>query len=351
MLPRCEGLSVLQGVLREQAAPTLVLVLTALDSVADQVHGLDLGADDYLGQAVRLRGAPGARPRPPPPRDRAAQPAAAGRRSHAEPRHARGRPRRPPHHPDRPRVRPARAQLHAQRGGACSRARSSPSTSGASPSIPRATSSTCTSATCGARSTWTASRASSTRCGAWATPCGRGGVTVPRLSIRTLLTLWYAGLLLAVLVPVGAVSHSLLRRSVMQDLDRLPPDGGPGARGDRGVLGRREEGPWPGGSAPGAPGIGAGREALPVRRPARRARLPLDEALRAGAPALGRSPHQRPSRPAHLRDGHARPRRAGAGAHPARPPGRPAPADRAGGHPAATEPADAGPLRGRPSSS
>ncbi len=47
MLPRRDGFAVLKT-LRERRVETPVLVLTARDSVADKVTGLDLGADDYL---------------------------------------------------------------------------------------------------------------------------------------------------------------------------------------------------------------------------------------------------------------------------------------------------------------
>ncbi|HEX4995674.1 MAG TPA: heavy metal sensor histidine kinase [Methylomirabilota bacterium] len=39
------------------------------------------------------------------------------------------------------------------------------------------------------------------------------------LSIRTRLTLWYSGLLLVILIAIGALSYSWLRRTVHQDLD------------------------------------------------------------------------------------------------------------------------------------
>jgi len=42
---------------------------------------------------------------------------------------------------------------------------------------------------------------------------------VSALSIRTRLTLWYSGLLLVILVAIGALSYSWLRRTVHQDLD------------------------------------------------------------------------------------------------------------------------------------
>ena len=47
MLPKRDGLDVLKR-LRGHSLTTPVLVLTARDTVADKVAGLDLGADDYL---------------------------------------------------------------------------------------------------------------------------------------------------------------------------------------------------------------------------------------------------------------------------------------------------------------
>jgi len=46
-LPDIDGFEVLRR-LRLRRSPMCVLVLTARDAVADRVHGLDLGADDYL---------------------------------------------------------------------------------------------------------------------------------------------------------------------------------------------------------------------------------------------------------------------------------------------------------------
>jgi two-component system OmpR family response regulator len=46
-LPDIDGFEVLRR-LRQRPSPTSVLVLTARDAVEDRVHGLDLGADDYL---------------------------------------------------------------------------------------------------------------------------------------------------------------------------------------------------------------------------------------------------------------------------------------------------------------
>jgi DNA-binding response OmpR family regulator len=47
MLPKVDGFAILKAV-RAQHVTAPVLVLTARDSVADKVRGLDLGADDYL---------------------------------------------------------------------------------------------------------------------------------------------------------------------------------------------------------------------------------------------------------------------------------------------------------------
>ncbi|MEG1301376.1 MAG: response regulator transcription factor [Erysipelotrichaceae bacterium] len=47
MIPKLDGLSLLR-ILREKDNKTVVMMLTAKDSVEDRVKGLDLGADDYL---------------------------------------------------------------------------------------------------------------------------------------------------------------------------------------------------------------------------------------------------------------------------------------------------------------
>ena len=47
MLPRRNGYELLQE-MRARGLDTPVIFLTARDSIADRVHGLDLGADDYL---------------------------------------------------------------------------------------------------------------------------------------------------------------------------------------------------------------------------------------------------------------------------------------------------------------
>ncbi len=46
-LPGCNGFEVLRR-LRQRDSDTPVLIRTARDTVEDRVHGLDLGADDYL---------------------------------------------------------------------------------------------------------------------------------------------------------------------------------------------------------------------------------------------------------------------------------------------------------------
>lgn len=49
MLPDLPGLEVLQRI-RESGSEVHVLILTALGAVEDRVHGLQAGADDYLGK-------------------------------------------------------------------------------------------------------------------------------------------------------------------------------------------------------------------------------------------------------------------------------------------------------------
>ncbi|HUP91305.1 MAG TPA: response regulator transcription factor [Solimonas sp.] len=53
MLPKLDGIAVCQR-LREAGRRTPVLMLTALDSVADKVAGLEAGADDYLAKPFAL---------------------------------------------------------------------------------------------------------------------------------------------------------------------------------------------------------------------------------------------------------------------------------------------------------
>jgi DNA-binding response OmpR family regulator len=47
MLPKIDGLTVLKT-LRKEQNPANVLILTAKDTTEDKIHGLDIGADDYL---------------------------------------------------------------------------------------------------------------------------------------------------------------------------------------------------------------------------------------------------------------------------------------------------------------
>lgn len=49
MLPIMDGLTILKKI-REQEIKTAVLMLTAKDTVADKIKGLDIGADDYLSK-------------------------------------------------------------------------------------------------------------------------------------------------------------------------------------------------------------------------------------------------------------------------------------------------------------
>ncbi len=53
LLPKLDGLALLQR-LRAGGNRTHVLLLTALDSIADRVRGLELGADDYLVKPFAL---------------------------------------------------------------------------------------------------------------------------------------------------------------------------------------------------------------------------------------------------------------------------------------------------------
>jgi two-component system OmpR family response regulator len=53
-LPKLHGLEVLRR-LRGRGSATPVLILTATDSVAERVKGLDLGADDYMAKPFALQ--------------------------------------------------------------------------------------------------------------------------------------------------------------------------------------------------------------------------------------------------------------------------------------------------------
>ena len=48
MLPKMDGLDVLEALRRRGGRGAHVLLLTARDSVSDRVKGLESGADDYL---------------------------------------------------------------------------------------------------------------------------------------------------------------------------------------------------------------------------------------------------------------------------------------------------------------
>ena len=54
MLPEVDGVIVCRT-LRERGAPSLILMLTARDTVDDRVLGLDAGADDYLVKPFELK--------------------------------------------------------------------------------------------------------------------------------------------------------------------------------------------------------------------------------------------------------------------------------------------------------
>ena len=52
-LPRMDGIDVLRSV-RSAGVKLPILVLTARDAVPDRVHGLDIGADDYVVKPIDL---------------------------------------------------------------------------------------------------------------------------------------------------------------------------------------------------------------------------------------------------------------------------------------------------------
>jgi two-component system response regulator QseB len=53
-LPKRPGLEVLRNV-RKKGILTPVIILTARDAIEDRIHGLDLGADDYLAKPFDLK--------------------------------------------------------------------------------------------------------------------------------------------------------------------------------------------------------------------------------------------------------------------------------------------------------
>ncbi len=68
-LPKLDGLEVLRR-LQQRRNPVPVLILTAHGSVEDRVKGLDLGADDYLAEAIRADRTRSPRPRADSPQPR-----------------------------------------------------------------------------------------------------------------------------------------------------------------------------------------------------------------------------------------------------------------------------------------
>ena len=55
MLPGMDGLAVCRALREEHVDPTPILMLTARDTVADRVTGLDCGADDYLVKPFSMK--------------------------------------------------------------------------------------------------------------------------------------------------------------------------------------------------------------------------------------------------------------------------------------------------------
>lgn len=53
MLPSMSGLEICRG-LREKGVKSLILLITARDSLEDRIAGLDAGADDYLGKPFQI---------------------------------------------------------------------------------------------------------------------------------------------------------------------------------------------------------------------------------------------------------------------------------------------------------
>ena len=55
MLPGMDGLAVCRALREDHVDPTPILMLTARDTVADRVTGLDCGADDYLVKPFSMK--------------------------------------------------------------------------------------------------------------------------------------------------------------------------------------------------------------------------------------------------------------------------------------------------------
>ena len=158
---RLDGFEVLRSACVDEGSTMPVIILTARDSVADTVAGLEGGADDYMTKPfrfeellarVRLR-----------LRDRTAEGRSATVCAHGDlspgPADPAGQLGRSPRGPHRPGVRAA-GDVHAAPGpGAQPRAAARPR-SGATTSTRAPTWSTCTSAICGTRSPGRGSRRS-----------------------------------------------------------------------------------------------------------------------------------------------------------------------------------------------
>ena len=172
-LPDLDGIDVLRRV-RERDVETQIIVLTARAELADRVHGLEHGADDYLVKPfafeellARIRARQGARTGRTPSPERARHPDGPPRSEGVGRRQDRGAPRE---------------TVRATRGvpaetGRRPHARAA-ARAGVGPSIPARTSSTSTWATCDGRSV----RSGSRRCAiaGIGSPAETGGFEPPR---------------------------------------------------------------------------------------------------------------------------------------------------------------------------
>ena len=152
MLPGLNGYRVCAQ-LRADGIWTPILMLTAKDGEYDEAEALDTGADDYLDQAVLVRGAAGPAAGADAPRRAASgrpcsKPATSGRPGHAGAcaRRRRGRA-------DQPGVRRCSSSCCAGRARCVSKQRRSSTTCGTTTSRATPTSSRSTSATCATSST------------------------------------------------------------------------------------------------------------------------------------------------------------------------------------------------------
>ena len=78
MMPRLDGFELTRAIAGEPRRG--IIILSAKDEITDRIHGLELGADDYLVKPFDFARWPGSR-RAAPPQPRP-QPDGAGRRSH-----------------------------------------------------------------------------------------------------------------------------------------------------------------------------------------------------------------------------------------------------------------------------